>query len=149
MNFYSKYQPFHSWKCIWNRVRKMLAMLFSGLILLTHWGRMVHICVGNLTIIGSDNGLLPDQCQANIRINGGILWIEPLGTNSVKFQSKFMHFHSRKCIWKCCLQNDVYFISVSTFSLSLAQLGLGSVGCQWAILQGCERLLKLETWQLM
>ena len=24
---------------------------------LTHWGRVMHICVGNLTIIGSDNGL--------------------------------------------------------------------------------------------
>ena len=30
-------------------VYKMLA------ILLTHWGRVTHICVGNLTIIGSDN----------------------------------------------------------------------------------------------
>ena len=22
----------------------------------THWGQMTHICIGNLTIIGSDNG---------------------------------------------------------------------------------------------
>ena len=26
---------------------------------LTHWGRVTHICVSNLTIIGSDNGLSP------------------------------------------------------------------------------------------
>ena len=26
---------------------------------LTHWGRVMHICVNKLTIIGSDNGLLP------------------------------------------------------------------------------------------
>ena len=26
---------------------------------LTHWGRATHICVGKLTIIGSDNGLSP------------------------------------------------------------------------------------------
>ena len=26
---------------------------------LTHWGRVTHICVGKLTIIGSDNGLSP------------------------------------------------------------------------------------------
>ena len=26
---------------------------------LTHWGRVMHICVSKLTIIGSDNGLLP------------------------------------------------------------------------------------------
>ena len=24
-------------------------------------------------------------------------------------QSKFKHFHSWKCIWKCCLRNDDYF----------------------------------------
>ena len=28
-------------------------------VALTHWGRVTHICVGNLTIIGSDNGLSP------------------------------------------------------------------------------------------
>ena len=27
--------------------------------LLTRWGRVTHICVGNLTIIDSDNGLSP------------------------------------------------------------------------------------------
>ena len=31
----------------------------------------------------------------------------------MKFQSKFIHFHSRKCIWKCRLQNAVYFVSAS------------------------------------
>ena len=33
---------------------------------LTHWGRATHICVGNLTIIGSDNGLSPGRRQAII-----------------------------------------------------------------------------------
>ena len=33
---------------------------------LTHWGRVMHICVGNLTIIGSDNGLSPGRHQAII-----------------------------------------------------------------------------------
>ena len=28
---------------------------------LTHWGRVTHICVGKLTIIGSDNGLAPGR----------------------------------------------------------------------------------------
>ena len=30
---------------------------------LTHWGPVTHIFVGNLTIIGSDNGLSPGRCQ--------------------------------------------------------------------------------------
>ena len=29
---------------------------------------------------------------------------------SVKFQSKYKTFHSRKCIWKYCLQNGSYFV---------------------------------------
>ena len=33
---------------------------------LTHWGRVTHICVGNLTIIGPDNGLSPARRQAII-----------------------------------------------------------------------------------
>ena len=42
---------------------------------------MTHICVGNLTSIGSENGLSPSQRQAIIWTNAGILLIEPLGTN--------------------------------------------------------------------
>ena len=37
--------------------------------ILTHWGRVTHISVRNLTIIGSDNGLLPGQRQAIIWTN--------------------------------------------------------------------------------
>ena len=50
-------------------------------LVLTHWGRVTHICVGNQTIIGSDNGLSPDRCQAFIWNNAGILLIGPLVTN--------------------------------------------------------------------
>ena len=41
---------------------------------------MMHICVGKLTIIASDNGLSPGQHQAIIWTNAGILLIGPLGT---------------------------------------------------------------------
>ena len=47
---------------------------------LTHWGRVTHICVSRLAIIGSDNGLSPDRRQAIIWTNYGILLIGPLGT---------------------------------------------------------------------
>ena len=40
---------------------------------LTHWGRVTHICVGKLTIIGSDNGLSPERRKAIIWTNAGIL----------------------------------------------------------------------------
>ena len=49
--------------------------------LLTDWGRVTHICVNELTVIGSDNGLSPVRHQAIIWTNAGILSIGPLGTN--------------------------------------------------------------------
>ena len=39
---------------------------------LTHWGRVTHICIGNLTTIGSNNGLLPGRRQAIIWANAEI-----------------------------------------------------------------------------
>ena len=42
---------------------------------------MTHICVGKVTIIGSDNGLSSGRQQAIIWTNFGILLIGPLGTN--------------------------------------------------------------------
>ena len=47
---------------------------------LTHWGRVTHICISKLTIIGSNNGLSPGRRQAIIWTNAGILLIRPLGT---------------------------------------------------------------------
>ena len=48
---------------------------------LTHWGRVTHICVSELTTIGSDNGLSLGRRLAIIWSNDGILLIRPLGTN--------------------------------------------------------------------
>ena len=42
---------------------------------------MTHIGISKLTIIGSDNGLLPGRRQAIIWTNAGILLIGLLGTN--------------------------------------------------------------------
>ena len=58
---------------------------------LTHWGRVTHICVGNLTIIGSDNGLSPGRRQAIIWTNVGILLIGPLGSN---FSEMLIEIHT-------------------------------------------------------
>ena len=50
-------------------------------VFVNHWGRVTHICVSKLTIIGSDNGLSPGRRQAIIWTNAGILLIGPLRTN--------------------------------------------------------------------
>ena len=41
----------------------------------------MYLCIGNLTTIGSGNGLLPGGLQAIIWTNAGILLTESLGTN--------------------------------------------------------------------
>ena len=73
----------------------------------THWGRMMHICVGNLTIIVSDNGLSPYRRQAIIWTNAGILLIGPLGTNFSAiliriqtFSFKKMHLKMLSAKWR-------------------------------------------------
>ena len=55
-------------------LRTMYAVRFDAL---THWGRVTHICVFNLTTINSDNGLSPGRRQAIIWTNAGILLIGP------------------------------------------------------------------------
>ena len=80
---------------------------------LTHWGRVMHICISILTIIGSDNGLLPGRHQAIIWTNAAILLIGPLGTNFSEILSKSIHFHSRKWIWKCRLENGGHLVPAS------------------------------------
>ena len=74
---------------------------------LTHWGQVTHICVGNLTIIGSDNGLSPGRRQAITWTNVGILLIGPLGTNFSEmlieihtFSFKKMHLKMSSGNWR-------------------------------------------------
>ena len=51
----------------------------------------MQICVNKLTIIGSDNGLPPDWCQAIIWTNAGTLSIGPSGTNFSEISIKFLN----------------------------------------------------------
>ena len=64
---------------------------------LTHWGRVTHICVGKLTIIGSDNGLSPGRRQAINWTNTGILLIGkcrlPNGVHLSRPQWVKSHWH--------------------------------------------------------
>ena len=82
---------------------------------LTHWGRVTHICVSKLTIIGSDNGLSPGRRQAITWTNVGILLIGPLGTNFSEmliemhtFSFKKIHFKMSSGKWRpSCLGLNV------------------------------------------
>ena len=60
-----------------------LAEYFSTYIFVAHF--ISHIYVDKLTIISSDNGLLPGRRQDIIRTNNGRLLIGPWQQTSVKF----------------------------------------------------------------
>ena len=66
------------------------------IMILTHWGRVTHICVSDLTSIGTDNGLSPGRRQAIIRTNVWILSIRPLGTNFSEFLVEILIFSFKK-----------------------------------------------------
>ena len=59
-------------------------------------GRVTHICVSDLTSIGSYNGLSPGRRQAIIWTNAGIMLIRPLGTNFSEFSVEILIFSYKK-----------------------------------------------------
>ena len=61
---------------------------YAALLVLTHWGRVTHICVSKLTII--------DRRQAIIWTNAGILLIGPLGTNFSEILIEILTFSFEK-----------------------------------------------------
>ena len=67
---------------------------------LTHWGRVTHICDGNLTIIGSDSGLSPGWRQAINWTNAGILLIGRLETNFSEILIQLLTFSFKKMCLK-------------------------------------------------
>ena len=97
----------------WSRQPRVFRHLPT--LLLTLSGRVTHICVGNLTIIGSDNGLSPGQRQAIIRTNAGVVLIGPLGRNFNEilieictFSFKEMHLKMSSGKWRpSCLGLNV------------------------------------------
>ena len=103
-------------------------MFYCGL--LTHWGRVTHICVSNLTIIGSDNGLSPDRRQAIIWTNAGTLLIGYLGTNFSEILIEIPTFSFKKVRLKvssakrrsfCLGLNVLNSVSVLTNFISINQ----------------------------
>ena len=70
------------------------------IIILTHWGRVTHIWVSKLTIIGSDSGLAPGGHQAIIWTSAGILLIEPSGAKFSEILIEIRMFSFKKMRFK-------------------------------------------------
>ena len=65
-----------------------------------YWGRVTHICVGNLSIRGPDNGLSPGRRLAIIWTNDEILLITPLEINFSESLFEFHTFSVKKLLLK-------------------------------------------------
>ena len=93
---------------LWNTMPDMQRVSnMDRVICLTHWGRVTHICVGELTITVPYNGLSPGRRQAIIWTNAGILLIGPLGTNFSEILIEIQTFSLKKIrlklsFAKCC-----------------------------------------------
>ena len=70
-------------------------------VCLTHRGRVAHICVSKLIIIGSDNGLSLGRLQGIIWTNAEILSILTLGTNFSGISTAINIFSITKLHLKC------------------------------------------------
>ena len=85
----------------------------QGVVFLTQWGGVTHICVTKLTIVGSDNGLSPGQGQAIIYSNAVILLVGLVRAYSSEILVLNNIFPLKKCIWKYCQEISSLFISAS------------------------------------
>ena len=85
----------------------------------------MHICFGNVTTIGSDNGLSPGWHQTIIWTNCGILLIGTLGTNFSEI-----------------------LIEIQTFSFKKMRLKVSSAKW-WPFCLCLNVLMALQAWQLM
>ena len=75
---------------------------------LIDWGRMTHICVGNLAIIGSDNCLSPGRRHAIIWTDAGILLIGPSETYFNEILIKNHTFSFKKIYLKMSPDSKVH-----------------------------------------
>ena len=90
---------------------------------------MTHICVGNITIVGSDIGLPPERRQAIIWTNAGILFMGLLGIYFYEILVKILTFLFKKMrlrvfsvIWRSfCLGLNVSKVTASQRWLLLHQ----------------------------
>ena len=116
---------------------------------LTHWGRVTHICVGNLTITGSDNGLSPGRRQAITWANVGILLIGPLGTNFREMLIEIYTFSFKKIHLKMSSGKwQPFCLGLNVLTL-LGLLRHTCVGEQGKIIACTKPLSRLKNWLIV
>ena len=111
--------PRCAWECLWTDATRQCTWYT-----LTHWGRVTHICVGQLITIVSYNGLSPHRRQAIIWNNDQILLVGPVGRNFSEilieiytFSFKKMHLKMSSGKWRpSCLDLNVLIHSEGKYA---------------------------------
>ena len=102
----------------------------TGLNELTHWGRVTHIYVSNLTVIGSDNDLSPDRRQAIIWTNAGLLLIGPLGTKFSEILIEILTFSFKKmCLKVSSVKRRPFCLGLNVLTIERLQC---LTRCHWS-----------------
>ena len=83
----------------------------------THWGRVTHVCVGNLIIISSDNGLSPDQRQAIIWTDAAIMLTGALGTKFSEILIEIQTVSLKKMLLKTSVKWRPFCLSRNVFRM--------------------------------
>ena len=112
----------------------------------------MHICVGNLTIIGPDNGLSPGRRQAIIWTNAEILLIGLWATNfseiliSIQaFSFKKMHLKMSSAKWRpFCLGLNVLTLEVSVIHICMISVFGHHCPCCCLITEQCQVMFSLK-----
>ena len=118
---YCQYDPLESLQRNFNQNGKIIIQehtfeidaFCSGLHVLTHWGRVMHIFISKFTIIGSDNGLSPVRHQAIIWTKDEILLIRTLGTNFSEILSKIHTLSFKNMHLKMSVKWRKFFLSLN------------------------------------
>ena len=102
---------------------------------LIHWGRVTHICVSKLTIIGSDNGLSPGRRQAVIWTSAGL--IGTLGTNYSEILIEIHTFSFKNMLLK--------MLSGKWRPFCLASMCVHAGGCHWGSIR-VSSIVQVVSW---
>ena len=86
---------------------------------------MTHICISKLSVVGLDNGLSPDQRQAIIWTNVGILLIGPLATNFSEILIEIRRLKMASWKWR------PFCLGLNVLTRSAQWLGIALVPTAW------------------
>ena len=116
---------------------------------LTNWGQVTHICVGKLTIIGSDNVLSPGRRRVFIWTNTGILLIWTLGTNVSVILSKINTFPFKKMHLKMSSgQRRPFCLSLHMLNVLMKWITVRTKGLVLLKAYPCHHMIMNKIWWL-